>query len=123
MSAATAVGVYDDLAAGQTTVAMRATSEEATGWVDVAADALAGELGTRPRPANVRITPQQVRPFFLQRRQDQLFDQLLAGVVGEVVLAALLDHDAFVVLRREDHGMNAVGGAVGQVFDRHLALG
>ena len=47
----------------------------------------------------------------------------LAGVVGEVVLAVLLAHDAFVVLRREDDGVNAVRRAVAVVLDGDLALG
>src|SRR5207247_590664 len=65
----------------------------------------------------------EVGALGLQRRADQLVDQLLAGLVAEVVAVALAGHDALVVLRREDDGVDAVRGAVGVVLDGDLALG
>ena len=56
--AAAAVGVDDDLAAGQAAVAVRAAVEEAAGRVDVAADVVVVELRRRlARAASARACP------------------------------------------------------------------
>ncbi len=95
MPAHAAVGVHDDLAAGDAAIALRAADDEAAGRVHVVDRALV----------------QQLRRH---RRLDHLLDDFLAD---------LLVRDVRGVLGRNDDGVHAHGLAVRIVFDGHLALG
>jgi hypothetical protein len=89
-----AVGVDDDLAAGEPGVAHRAADHEAAGGVHVEDGPLVDPLGR-------------------QRGPDHVVDQRLA----QLVVA-----DVGVVLGREHHGVDAAGAAVGAVLDGDLGL-
>src|SRR5207253_1953296 len=86
VGAAAAVGVDDDFAAGETGVAVRAADDESAGGVDVEDDVVVPVVR-----GNDRL--------------DHLLDDLLLGVVGENVVF----QNRFVVLRRDDDGVNANG--------------
>ena len=88
-----AVGVDDDLAAGEAGVAVRAADHEAAGRVD--------------QDARLRVH---------QRRRDDLLDDVLGDVGAE-----LLGRDLVAVLRRDDHGVDA-DRRVAVVLDADLGL-
>ena len=89
-----AVGVDDDLAAGQAAVGVRAAELEAAGRVDEHLEVVVGEL-----------------------RGEQRLDHVL----DEVGLQQRVDVDAGRVLGRDEHGRQPLGHAV-LVLDRHLGL-
>ena len=101
VSPAAAVGVDDDLATGQSRVAVRPADDELAGRVDVVRDVVAGV-------------------FLGQHRADRLFDDLRLGVLGDRVAAAV--QDRFVVLGADDDRVDADGLTLGVVFDRDLRL-
>ena len=96
MTGVAAVGVDDDLAAGQAHVAHRATDDEAPCGVDV-------QLVV----AGVDVV----------LRQDRV-DDVLLDVVRELVLQI----DALLVLRRDHDGLDPDGHVVVVVLDRDLGL-
>ena len=95
--AGAAVGVDDDLAAGQATVALRAADDEAAGRVDQ-------ELGF-------------LQPLLRQHRLDDVLDHRVDELLLHVLAVAHLGR----VLARQHDGVDAVGLAV-DVAQRHLAL-
>jgi hypothetical protein len=96
--AGAAVGVDDDLAAGQAAVALRAADDEAAGRVDQV-------LGV-------------LQPFLGQHRLDDLLDDGFDERGLHLVAVALVG----AVLGGQHHGVDAVRLAV-HIAHRHLALG
>ncbi len=88
MGAASAVGVDDDLAAGEAGVAVRAADDEFSGGVDVEDDVIVPEL-------------------FGNARADDLLDDLALGLFADGVL--LLVDDGSVMLGGDDDGVDADG--------------
>ena len=97
--AGAAIGVDDDLAAGQTAVALRAADDESSGRVDQ----VLGVLG---------------QPLLGQHRLDDLLAHRLVESVGHTVAQAHLGR----VLGRQHDGVDAVRLAV-DIAHRDLALG
>ncbi len=98
MGAGTAVGVDNDLAAGQAAIALRSANHEAPGGVDQVAGVL--------------------QPLFGQYGLDDFFDHGLVELGFHLVAQAHLG----AVLAGQDHGVNAVRLAV-HVAHGDLALG
>ena len=94
MAGHAAVGVDDDLAAGETAVGVRAAELELAGRVHEHLEVVVGEL-------------------LGQRRRDHVLDQRGAQLA--------VDADARVVLGRDEHGLEPLRHAV-LVVDRHLRL-
>src|SRR3989344_2003559 len=99
VGAGTAVGVHDDLAAGQATVTLRAADDKTARGVDQVAGVL--------------------QPFLGQHGLDDLFDD---GFGERSLHLGLRFALVGVVLGGEDHGVDAVGLAV-HVAHRDLRLG
>src|SRR5262249_5791108 len=124
VAAAAAVGIDNDLAAGQAAVALRTAGQEAAGRVDVAPNRIFRDLGSCGTWLDdFDFAFDQVGPLGAQSWQDQLVEDDFAGIVGEIFLIAFLDDRAIVVLGGEDDGVNAMRRAVSVIFDRDLALG
>src|SRR5205085_9304764 len=92
--ASTAVRVDDDLAACEPAIAVRTAHLEIARWIDMAAHRAIRDAGGLARQDERQLPFDQVGPLLLQRRQDELVDQVPAGVVGELAAGA---QDALVM--------------------------
>ena len=100
MRGVTAIGIDDDLAAGETAVAIGAADDEIAGRVDQ-------EVG---RPLR--------HPALWQRGFDRGRDHVLDQARRVLLVVA-----AFLVVLGRDHDLGAAGRLALDVFHRHLALG
>ena len=139
MSAAASVGVDDDLATRQSSVAVRTADDELTRRVDVVFDAVVHQLSlavvgvglclSSVGQAVVEELAQFVAGSFLDTRNENV-DDILANL-GEHLLvglslslaAAVLGLDKGVVLGRNHDGVDAHGFVLLVVFHGHLTFG
>src|SRR5205085_2292662 len=99
VASSTAVGIDNNLTAGQAAVAVRSAFKEAAGGIDVAEDGIAFAGFFLAAVLNdVKTATDEVRCRLAQRGFDKLLDEHSASVIGEVFFVAAFDNHAAVVL-------------------------
>ncbi len=103
---------------------MGSAFEETARWVDVAEDAIRSEGQFHSGQDQSGVAAKQIRALLVAASASISFSMISWRASSEKnSLSPFFDDHAAVVLGGEDNRVDAIGRAVGQVFDGDLALG